>query len=160
MEPYATYAQFTLTYSFKTLNEAEITSGWLPYGTQRVNEALGGWYTLPFSTNNVTARSLTIDFAALGILIRTRKETDSKELKEDLQERIASVTASGAPLMTDSAEAIYPSPDVQNLNSIYSSTKEYKPVFDLRDPEYQRPDPDQIREEFDEDNGYRWPYDF
>lgn len=160
MESYATAANFTAVYSLKGISETEISSAWLPYGTQRVNEVLGGWYTLPFSSNNITARQLTVDYAYLGVLIRTRKETDSKELKNELKERIASITSSGAPMFTDSAESIYPSADVNNVFKVYSSTKDYKPVFDLRDSEYQRPDPDQIREQFDNDGGYRYPYDY
>ena len=160
MEPYATVTNFTAVYSLKGISESEINSAWLPYGTQRVNEVLGGWYALPFSSNNITARQLTVDYAYLGVLVRTRKETDSKELKEELKERIASITSSGAPMFTDSAEAIYPDPSVNNVFSVYSSTKDYKPVFDLRDTEFQRVDPDQIREQFDQDGGYRYPYDY
>lgn len=160
MNSYAELSDFTTVYSLKGVSSSEIVNGWLPYGTRRVNESLGGFYTLPFSTNNATARGLTVDYAYLGILVRTRKQEDSIELRNELRYRIASLTSSGAPMLTDSAETIYPSSNVNNVFKVYSSTKDHKPIFDLRDPEYQRADPDQLREEQFEDYGYNYPYDY
>lgn len=149
MTVYATYSEYTQIYSDKGVSESEITSGWLPYGALRVNECLGGYYTTPFSSNNATARDLNIHFAHLGILLRTRKQDDSPELQKSLERRCASLTSSGAPMITDDGVPIFP--NANNVFDVYSNTKDYKPVFDLRDPINQRVDPDQLQDEWDED---------
>lgn len=151
MEPYATYTQFTSVYSAKGVSEAEINSAWLPYGADRVNEAFGGWYTIPFSSNNHTARRLSIDFAYLGILIRTRNETDSEELSNQLDKRIGYLTSSGAPMLTDSGESIFPNAAQNNVFDVYNVNGTDKPVFDMRDPVYQRVDPDLIDQNWSDD---------
>lgn len=149
MEPYATYQQYTMVYSEKGIGQSEISSYWLFYGAQRVNECLGGFYTLPFSSNNATARQLSIDYGHLGILIRTRRQDDSEELINELEKRISYLTSSGSPMMTDSGESIFP--DRNNVFDVYSSTKDWKPVFDLRDAVDQRIDPDQLDENWTDD---------
>ena len=149
LTPYATYSEYTQIYSDKGVSQNEVTSSWLPYGTLRVNECLGGYYTTPFSTNNATARDLCIHFAHLGILLRTRKTDDSEELRKSLERRCASLTSSGSPMMTDDGIPIRPTED--NVFDVYSNTKDYKPVFDLRDAVNQRVDPDQLENDWFED---------
>lgn len=139
---YANYTDFTLVYSLKGVSEADITSAWLPYGTLRVNEELGGAFTTPFSSNNLTAKDLSIHFAALGVLLRTRNQTDSEELKNDLMRRVMNINSGNMPMMTNSGVAIYP--DRTTKAQVWSSTQDFKPVFDMRNPLDQRVDPDLI----------------
>lgn len=149
MEPYATYAEFTQVYSWRGVSESEISSYWLQYGALRVNEALGHFYTTPFSSNNVTAKDLNIHFAALGILIRTRKQEDSAELKKELEQRISDITSGGKYMILDDGTTIVPN---ENINSPWGQTADYKPVFDLRDAEEQRIDPDRLDYVWSEDS--------
>ena len=69
---YANYTDFTAVYSVRGVSETEINSYWLSYGALRTNEALGGYFTVPFSSNNDTAKDLSIYFAYLGILDRQK----------------------------------------------------------------------------------------
>lgn len=146
---YATYSEFTQVYSLSKISEAEISSAWLPHGALRVNESLGGAFTIPFSSNNYTARDLSIHFAYLGILKRTRNQTDSQELDECLQRRITDITCFNTPMITDSGDALYA--DKPGKYNVFGSTAEYKNTFDMRDPVFQRVDSDLIRDLNQED---------
>mgnify|MGYP003144235904 CR=1 FL=1 len=139
---YATYSEFTLVHSLQGITQAEINSHWLPQGALRVNESLGGIYTTPFSDNNMTAKSLSIDYAYLEILqTRTRKQDDSEEMLKKIKSRITDITCFGKPMMTDSADAIFPTgPE----HGAWSPVQAHNPVFDMRDSIEQRVDPDYL----------------
>lgn len=150
--PYATYSDFTACYSLKGVSEAEISSYWLFHGTMRVNERLGAFYTLPFSSNIPTIKDLSIQFAYLGVLVRTRKETDSKELKEELDQRILDITSGGGSLFLDDGSTEVPKGgSADNAGTSWSDQMDYKPTFDMRDPLDQRIDPDLIQDLYDTD---------
>lgn len=149
MSNYATYVDFTAVYSVKGVSEAQINSAWLPYGTLRVNESLGGCFTTPFSSNNQTARDLSIHYAYLGILLRTRNQEDSEELKNDLILRVTDICCRNMPMILDDGTSIMP--DKGSIFEAFSTTVDYKPTFDMRESENQRVDPDFIRDLWDED---------
>ena len=132
------------------MSEAQISSHWLPEGALRVNEALGGHFTVPFSNNNHTARSLSIEFARLALMVRTLKKDDAEEIGKAVMARVETLTTGGRPMWTDSGEAVWPN---QARNDAFSTNQEHKPVFDMRDPEQQRVDPDLLRDERDRDAG-------
>lgn len=139
---YASFSEFTAVYSIKFVSEAEVNSSFLPYGALRVNESLGKCYTTPFSSNNLTAKDLSIHFAYLGYLLKTRNQDDSKELRDSLTLRVTDICCGNAPMITDNGTGIYP----ENLSNMeaWSTTQDYKPTFDMRGPLDQRVDPDLI----------------
>ena len=145
---YATYSEFTEVYSVKGMTQALINSYWLPYGALRVNECLSNAFTVPFSNNNHTARDLSIQFAYIGMLLRTRNQTDSEELKKDVYERIDKILAGNSPMISDSGEAVYSS---NTMFDSWSNNSTYKNTFDMRDAEDQRVDPDLITALWSED---------
>jgi len=151
MTTYATVDQFAAYYNVEAIgiNSSEIANVWLPYGWMRVNERLSKSYTTPFSSNNATARDLSIHFAYLGILLRTRNIEDSKELKEDLDSRIDAINKNNASMVLDDGAELQGSDN--NLFTAYSSTGDYKPTFDMRDDIYQRVDPDLLDDLWSED---------
>jgi hypothetical protein len=146
---YATYSEFTAVYSHKGISPAEINSYWLVHGALRVNESLGHIYTTPFSTNNYTAKDLSIQYAELGILVRTRKKDDSKELDKQIAIRVTDITSGSKYMMTDEGLALHP--DGTTSQDAWSETMDYKPTFDMRDAMDQRVDPDRIDDEWDAD---------
>lgn len=146
---YATYSEFTAIYSLKHVSSSEITAHWLPHGALMVNEYLGKCFTIPFSTNNETAKDLSIHFAFLGVLERTRNQDDSGELREHLENRIKNICEGNAPMITTSGEAIWP--DIADKYDAWSNTQDYKSTFDMRDAINQRIDPDLIEDLWDED---------
>ena len=146
---YATFSDFTEVYSIKGLSQSEINSSWLPHGALRVNESLGGSFTIPFSSNNHTARDLSIRFAYLGTLNRTRNQTDSDELRNAIDRRITDITCFNHPMILDDGTPLYAS-KTDKYNP-FGSTADYKNTFDMRDAIDQRVDPDLIDDLFNED---------
>lgn len=140
---YANFAEFTQVYSPKGISEDDITSYWLPHGALKTNEALAGaGFTTPFSSNNETAKDLSIHFAYLGLLLRTRNQTDSEELRKDLLDRIGWIVSSGSPMILSDGKQLFP--QGTSTDDIWSNTQDFKSVFDMRDAERQRVDPDFI----------------
>ena len=148
---YATYSDFTLVYSFKGVSDSEINSYWLSHGALRVNEALGAYYTTPFSSNNETAKDLSIHFAALGLYKRTRNQTDSDELNDYIDQRLKDIVDNGASMITTSGDSLSFDKSRNNNNTITSNMMNYTSVFDMRCPIDQRVDPDLIDDTWDED---------
>jgi hypothetical protein len=145
--PYATFAEFTMVYCFNGVSEAAINSYWLFHGSGKVNEALGHLYTTPFSSNNWTAKDLTIHYAALGILVRTLKVDDSVELKKELDGRVMDITSGGHFMTSDLGVILEPDKDFSK--SAWSSTKDYEPTFNMLGSEEQFIDPDRLEDEYD-----------
>ena len=142
---YATYSEFTQVYSLKGVSQTEINSYWLPHGALRVNENLGGFFTTPFSSNNHTARDLSIHFAYLGINARARtSQPQDIPIRNELEQRITDITCGNAPMILDDGSLIQ-SPTTK-FNA-WSSTQQYEPMFNVLEPEQQRVDCDYVIDE-------------
>ena len=116
---YATYAQFTEVYSLRGLSQADINSGYLPKGALRVNEFLGNGFSLPFSSNNQTARELNISYSYLEYLkANTLKQDDGDELEAWLDKRITMINCGQTPMITDSGDRLFPD-QVSTLSKAY-----------------------------------------
>ena len=148
---YATFSEFTAVYSIEFVSEAEINSSWLPYGALRVNESLGRCFTTPFSSNNQSAKDLSIRFAYLGYLLDTRNETDSEELDKNLTTRVTDICCGNAPMILDDGTSIFPDLTAGSGTDAWSNTQQYKSTFDMRDAEDQRIDPDLIQDTWNMD---------
>jgi hypothetical protein len=147
MTPYASWEDFSRTYSAEAfrISRIEVESAWLVHGYLRVNESLGRCFSVPFSSNNLTARDLNVQFAFLGILERTRNREDSIELRNSIMGRISDICSGNSPMITDEGQPIY-----GGENKIWSSIQNYKPVFDMRDPINQHVDSNRLDDEWDE----------
>lgn len=145
---YATPDQFTAAYSYSGVSSAALDTHWLVEGALRVNELLGGHYTVPFDADNHTARSLSIEFARMALLERTRKKDDAEEIGKSVMARVEALTDGGRPMYSDSGDTIYPS---KASNNAFSTGQGFKSVFDMRDAEQQRVDPDLLKDERDRD---------
>ena len=146
--PYATFSEFTEVYSFKAVTQADVNSWVLPKGTIMVNERLASHYTTPFSSNNLTPKSLAIDFGAVAILERTRNQTDSLELNKSIDKRIQAITEGGGRMSLSDGTTLDPTNDEANFISV---NQEYKPTFDMREPIDQRVDPDLLWDQWADD---------
>lgn len=126
---YATFSDFNARYSTK-LTEGEVNSYYLPYATSRLEGVLGGHFTVPFSSNNVTARDLTIDLAYLMILQRSREHRDFEGFGRAVEARLRAVVQGNEAMMTDSGAALFSS---TTENVVWSNTSRYRTVFNLKD---------------------------
>ena|SRR3990167_1876297 len=145
---YANFSEFTQVYSLQGVSQADISSQWLPWGAWYLNQRLGGFYTTPFSSNNQTARNLSIHGAYYGLMMRTRKDSDSFEIKRFLDQMITDITCGGMPMLTDSGESL--DADKGGRFNAWSDRQDYNPTFTMLDPEYQTIDPDLFEDTWDE----------
>ena len=112
----------------------------LARASTRLEEALGGAYTTPFSSNNQTAIDLTIDIARWMLQLRTSKQDDSQELGETIESRIEELRDGTSNMATVSSGGNIESSGPNN--SAWSTDKDWKGTFDMREPLEQRIDPD------------------
>lgn len=133
---YATFSDFNARYATR-LGEAEVTSHYLPFASTRLNGLLGGAFTVPFSSNNQTARDLTIDLAYLMVLQRSKEPQDHQALDQAVQGRITGLLEGREAMMTTSGEALFAEAARQ---VVWSSTARFRTVFDLRDAKLQSVD--------------------
>jgi hypothetical protein len=143
--PYATYSEFSQRYPTR-IPEAEITSHFLPHAANRLEAMLAGYFSVPFSANNLTAKDLCIDFAYLMILQRSKSPKDGEGLAQLVSDRVAALRAGREAMVTTSGEALY-----RVDGQVWSTTQPFKPVFDLREAPEQRIDPDRLMAEERED---------
>ena len=146
---YASYAQFTAVYSVRDMTQTTIEGTWLPHGALRVNEVLGGAFTTPFGSNNFTAQDLSIHYAYLGILVRTRKQDDSTELMDYLEKRVTDIRSGNLPMVLDDGTQLFSD---GSQGQVWGTHQDFKPTFDQRDAEQQRIDPDLLRANEDADS--------
>jgi len=145
VSPYATYAEFTQVYSIRGVSESEISNYWLQHGTLRVNEALGGYFTLPFSTNNETAKDLSIHYGYLGILSRQRSGTvDELKIKQEIIDRVTDITCGNVPMILTNGTGL--STEGAARFDAWSTTQDFTNTFNMLPSDEQRVDPDLIDE--------------
>jgi len=124
---YATYTDFNTRYSTK-LDAAEIASHYLPFASARLDSMLAPFFTVPFSSNNVTARDLAVDLAYLLVLQRSREKGDGEELRSRTMERIQALAEGREAMLTDSGQPIYAA---SQGGVVWSNTARYRTIFSL-----------------------------
>ena len=134
---YATVEQFEVFYPNTGVTSSSIFAN-LELGATRTNEALGKKFTTPFSSNNASARELSIYYAYQGLRKRTAGGDDSA-IFDLIEDRVETILGN-CYMMTDSGESI----ESAGTDLPWSATMDYKPVFDQRQDYQQRVDPDLI----------------
>ena len=145
--PYANYTQYTAVYSTPGLTQTQLESHYLPAGARYIDARLSRAFTVPFSSNNLTARDLNIYAAQLLFLQgRTSKQDDAAELRGFLDKLIdALVIKNGSMSLSD--DTVLAATGAQF--DVYSTTQDYTPVFNLLDPIEQQVDSDRLNDEAD-----------
>jgi hypothetical protein len=144
MITYASLSDFTAVYSLKGVTETEISSYWLQQGAVRVNEALGGYFTLPFSDNNYSAKDLNIKFTYLEILSRNRSGQTDLNVRQEVEKRVQDIRERNSPMILDDGSTLFAN---STKFDAYSTTQNYNPTFNMLDAKYQRVDNNLQRDE-------------
>lgn len=145
--PYASFAQFTQVYSLAGLSQAQLENHYLPAAARYVDGRLSPAFTVPFSSNNLTARDLNIHAAYyLFVRGRTTKQTDSDEVKALLDDWITSLVSSGGAMALSDDTTLVPS---AGTTVAWSNVMNYSPTFNMLDATEQRVDPDRQDDEAD-----------
>lgn len=120
-------------------------SAYIYYAESHIEQELAAGFTVPFSSNNVTARDLMIDHAFY--LTQVYRDDDAaREVLNRINSKIERLLDGSAAMMTTSGEAIYQS---GASGAIYSTTEDYHPVFGMGDWRGFVVDSSQIEDEAD-----------
>lgn len=105
---------------------SEVGSAYVRYAERELEGMLTGFFTVPFSSNNLTAKDLAIDLTYMRI--SNLKSEDRKEFRDELMGRIQALKDGQASMMTTSGDVL------QAVGgTIYSTTQNYEPVFGMGD---------------------------
>lgn len=143
---YATYSEFIGRYDNDGV-QSEVNCT-IFFASARVDRELASVYIVPFSSNNITAKDLTIDQTELIILQRSKTPQDDWiELKKCLDATYEALRSGQESMVTTSGSIQGEAPG----NLPMSTNQGFKPTFDMRDSEQQRIDPDRLEAERAED---------
>ena len=119
----------------------EVSSAHIIYAENELNGRLSPKYTVPFSSNNMTAKDLSIEISYVRI---GNINTDQRsELIESIDKRIERLLSGDEDMMDDTGEIV----QISVGGTIWSSTMNYTPTFGSGDIEDFVVDPDLISDE-------------
>jgi hypothetical protein len=126
----------------------QVGSAYINYAEARLEGLLAGAYTVPFSSNNLTIKDLSIDLTyAKSIMYTDTKK--AKVILDDIKDRVKSLIDGTATMITTSGDAMFTAGDAP-----WSTTKDYHNTFGVIPIEDQNIDADRIEDEYDERDFY------
>lgn len=123
-----------------TMSKFEVTSYHLQYAESELDGYMAPYFTVPFSSNNLTAKDLAIDLTYLRVANLKSEERDS--FRKEIMERIKMIQTGVMQMMTDSGTALSGA-----SGQAWSTTKDYNPVFGMGDITEFRVDSSQVYNE-------------
>lgn len=121
----------------------EVGSTYIRYAENYLNGRLSTKFTVPFSSNNFTAKDLSIDitYGRIGNM----KAEDREKFIEKIDDRINRLLNGEENMVADDGTIIAQT----DGGSIWSTTQDYAPIFGFGDIEDFEVDPDLVRDEND-----------
>lgn len=104
-----------------------VNSDFIRYAEDELDSRLSPYYTVPFSSNNITAKDLSIDLAYLKIF-RFKDVEKASAVDSYIAMRINALASGKASMMTSSGDVITPD---GLASKFYSTTQDYSPVFGM-----------------------------
>jgi len=123
---------------------ATTQAGFIQLAEAYVHSRLGGQFTTPFSSNNLTAKDLIVDALYVQNML-TRQPDHAKAVRESLDARINDLL-SGKTSMVDSAGV---AAGGMVGETVWSNTQNYSPVFGVSNIELSAVSSDQLQAEAD-----------
>jgi len=131
----------------ETLKHADATqadSSWVPFAIAELEGRLSRGFTVPFSTNNMTAKDLAIDLT-FARLYRYKDNEKAAAVTSYVSGQIDMLLNGSMKMMTTSGETL------QTVGgTVYSTTDAYHPVHGIGPIEYSLPSSAQIEAEQDD----------
>ena len=128
----------------ETVKRADATnadSSWVHYAVVELEGRLGQWFTVPFSSNNETAKDIAIDLA-FARAYRFSQSEMVEGLRKQIDQRIKDLK-NGVVGMVLSDGTI-----IQSVGgTVFSTTQDYTPVFGMSPIELSEVDSGQIYDE-------------
>lgn len=119
----------------------EVDSAHVVYAENELDALLASAYTVPFSSNNMTAKDLSIDLTYCRV--GNFKIKERKEFKEMIMDKINMLKNGEMSMITDSGDILA----TGGSTPVWSSTEDYHPVFGLGDDIEFLPSSDRITNE-------------
>jgi len=126
---------------------AEVDSAHIVYAENELDALLASTFTVPFSSNNLTAKDLSIDLTYCRV--GNFKISERKEFKEEIMEKINMLKNGEMSMITDSGDVL----TTTGTTQAWSSTEDYHPVFGLGNEIQFQADSSRIIDE-ENDRGY------
>lgn len=127
----------------KGKDATEVNSTFIQYAEAEVYEKLSPYFTIPFSSNNLTGIDLIVDLA-FAKMYRWKDSKKAEAVETFVAMRIDRLINGQASMITASNDVI------QSIGeTVYSTTKTYHPVHGMSPTEYSIVDSGEIRDEED-----------
>jgi len=121
---------------------AAVESSYIHYAETEVDARLGGFYTTPFSSDNLTAQDLTIDLVYTRMY--GRQDPDKVKLvRKDIDDRVRDLRDGVRAMVTTSGTLL----TAGGGSEPWSTTDGYTPVFGVGDIRNFHPDSSQLYDE-------------
>lgn len=122
-----------------------VDSHYIYFAESQLDARLGPYYTVPFSSNNVTATDLAIDLAyAKTVQYNDPKKYDA--VQKHIDRRIDDLIVGTTAMNTTSGDLLYAT---GRGSEAWSSTEDYHSAFGVGDERIFHPDSDQLYDEED-----------
>lgn len=106
----------------------QVDSNFVMYAEAQIDGRLASGFTVPFSSNNLTAKDLAIDLT-YAMTFRFKDQKKAKEIQDSVDTRIKELLDGKASMVTTSVDLI-----TSTGQSVYSTTQDYHPVFGMSGP--------------------------
>lgn len=148
MGRYIKWEDITLRYpeveTFK--GAAAVDSSYIQFAEAVVDGMLGQHFTVPFSSNNLTAKDLSIDLTYARIIRKSDKEV-SEMVVSGVNSMVTMLKNGTIGMVTTSGDLSYKSGDG---DMVESTTQNYHSIFGVGDPKHSPIDSSQIVDEANE----------
>lgn len=111
----------------KAGGSTDLDKGYVIPAEAYIESRLGIKYTTPFSSNNLTAKDLAIDETYRRIML-TRQPKKAETIGQFVKQRIDELLNGQLDMQVESGSAV-----AATETTIWSSTKDYHPVFGMGD---------------------------
>lgn len=105
---------------------SEVGSVHITYAEAYLESRFSGYFTIPFSSNNLTAKDLSIDLTYLRIGNFGQK--DRKIFRDEIEDRIKQIKLGNDQMITNSGDSLGSVGE-----AVYSPHQNYHPVFGMDD---------------------------
>ncbi len=147
MGRYITWADIANTYpsAVKQRTADEVGSWHIVQAEAAVDGRLASKFTVPFSSNNITARELAIVETVLRL--NAFQESRREEIKKELDERYKRLLNGTELMIAVTSGDVVGSTVAPSDGTAWSSTKDYTPVFGMGEDSEFRVDSSQLYDE-------------
>ena len=112
----------------KARDATEVNTNYVLYAIAEVEGRLAPMFTVPFSSNNITAKDLAID-TTYAKWYRFNDPAKADAIDDHVNERIEALLSGQAAMMTSDGSIMH-----SVGGTVWSTTQDYTPVFDKSDP--------------------------